>query len=83
MSYSHILFHVEESGIALLTVNRPEKLNALSHALMGELADAFVRVSSQAEIRAVIVTGAAVGWNWRWRARFALPATMPRWGNRK
>src|ERR1035441_8515240 len=41
MSYSHILFQVEEPGIALLTVNRPEKLNALSGELIAELADAF------------------------------------------
>jgi enoyl-CoA hydratase len=58
MSYSCILFRVEESGIALLTVNRPDKLNALSGAVIGELADAFGRVSSDPAIRAVIVTGA-------------------------
>lgn len=58
MPYSHILFQVEESGIAVLTVNRPEKLNALSSAVMGELADAFGRVSGDAAIRALIVTGA-------------------------
>ena len=58
MSYSAILFQVEESGIALLTVNRPEKLNALSSAVVGELADAFGRVASDPAIRAVIVTGA-------------------------
>ena len=58
MSYRHILFQVEESGIALLTVNRPEKLNALSGAVIDELADAIGRVASQPEIRAVLVTGA-------------------------
>ena len=58
MSYSAILFQVEESGIALLTVNRPEKLNALSSMLVGELADAFARVASDPAIRALIITGA-------------------------
>jgi len=58
MSYSTILFQVEESGIALLTVNRPEKLNALSSVVMGELGDAFTRVASDSAIRAAIVTGA-------------------------
>ena len=58
MPYSHILFQVEESGIALLTVNRPLKLNALSGAVIGELADAFGRVASEPAIRAAIVTGA-------------------------
>src|ERR1019366_7806233 len=58
MPYSHILFQVEESGIALLTVNRPEKLNALSAAVIAELADAFSRVSNDPGIRAVVLTGA-------------------------
>jgi enoyl-CoA hydratase len=58
MPYSHILFQVEESGIALLTVNRPEKLNALSGAVIGELADAFGRVANDPAIRAAILTGA-------------------------
>src|SRR5260370_26697314 len=58
MSYSHILFHVEESGIALRTVNRPEKLNALSGAVVGELAEAFGQVAGDGAIRAVVVTGA-------------------------
>ena len=58
MSYSAILFQVEESGIALLTVNRPEKLNALSSVVIGELGDAFGRVASDPAIRAAIVTGA-------------------------
>lgn len=58
MPYSHILFHLEESGIVLLTVNRPEKLNALSGAVIGELSDAFGRVADDPEIRAAILTGA-------------------------
>src|ERR1035437_5158077 len=58
MPDSHILFRVEESGIALLTVNRPEKLNALSGAVIGEMADAFGRVGSDAAIRALVLTGA-------------------------
>src|SRR5450631_2052934 len=58
MPYSYILFQVEESGIALLTVNRPEKLNALSAAVIGELADAFGRVANDRGIRAVVLTGA-------------------------
>lgn len=58
MPYSHILFHVEESGIAVLTVNRPQKLNALSAAVIDELGDAFGNVAGDAAIRALIVTGA-------------------------
>ena len=48
---------MEESGVALLTVNRPEKLNALSGAVIAELADAFGRVAADPAIRAAILTG--------------------------
>jgi enoyl-CoA hydratase len=58
MPYSQILFHVEDAGIALLTVNRPEKLNALSGAVIAELDDAFRRVANDPAIRAAILTGA-------------------------
>src|SRR4051812_20523715 len=56
--YSHILFEADENGIAQITVNRPEKLNALSGAVVAELQNAFERVENAAAIRAAIVTGA-------------------------
>jgi len=58
MPYSHIRFDVDDAGIALITVDRPQKLNALSGEVIGELADACARVTDEAGIRAVIVTGA-------------------------
>lgn len=58
MSYSHILFETDEHGIALITINRPDKLNALSSALILELRDAFDRLAQEASIRAAILTGA-------------------------
>ena len=58
MSYQHILFALDEHGIALVTVNRPEKLNALSGAVVLELKDAFERIAGDAAIRAAILTGA-------------------------
>src|ERR1017187_510434 len=57
MSYSNIRFEVD-AGIALLTVNRPEKLNALNSEAVLELQDAVARAGRQAEVRALIVTGA-------------------------
>jgi enoyl-CoA hydratase len=56
--YNHILFEADADGIALVTVNRPEKRNALSGAVVAELKDAFERVAAEPSIRAVIVTGA-------------------------
>jgi enoyl-CoA hydratase len=47
-----------EGGVAVLTLNRPEAMNALSRALRGELADAVQALSADHEIRAVVLTGA-------------------------
>ena len=56
--YSHILFEADDTGIAQITVNRPDKLNALSGAVVVELRNAFERVANDAAVRAAIVTGA-------------------------
>jgi enoyl-CoA hydratase len=58
MSYQHLLFEADSEGIAYLTVNRPEKLNALSAAVIQELRDVFERVAGESSIRGLIVTGA-------------------------
>jgi len=58
MSNGHILFEVDKHSIALITVNRPDKLNALSGAVVMELRDAFERVAGDRAIRAAILTGA-------------------------
>src|SRR5690242_2155613 len=58
MPYSHILFDVDDAGIALIAVNRPQKLNALSGDVIRELGDAFDQVANTPAIRALILTGA-------------------------
>ena len=58
MAYSHILFAADDAGIALVTVNRPDKLNALSMNVVTELNDAFQRIARDTSLRAGIVTGA-------------------------
>jgi enoyl-CoA hydratase len=58
MSYSNIRFEVDGGGIALLTVSRPEKLNALNAETVIELQDAVARAQREPEVRALIVTGA-------------------------
>ncbi|MEX2540531.1 MAG: enoyl-CoA hydratase-related protein [Trueperaceae bacterium] len=44
--------------VALLTVNRPDKLNALNTPLLGEFADHLVTVEDDPGVRTVIITGA-------------------------
>lgn len=58
MSWNQILFDSDGDGIARITVNRPDKLNALNRETMQELDEAFARVESDASIRALIITGA-------------------------
>ena len=58
MPYSHILFDTSDDGVALITVNRPEKRNALSRAVVADLDEAFGMVASDPAIRAAILTGA-------------------------
>jgi enoyl-CoA hydratase len=48
----------DRDGIAFITVNRPDKLNALNSATIGELLAAFDAVANDERVRAVILTGA-------------------------
>src|SRR5574340_76333 len=57
MSPIHILFEAE-NGIARVTINRPEKRNALNGAVIGELDEAFARVEDDTTVRGLILTGA-------------------------
>ena len=45
-------------GIATLTLNRPEKLNALNYAMIDRLAQCFDELEVQDSVRALIITGA-------------------------
>ena len=48
----------EQEGIATVTVNRPDKLNALNDEVISHLGAAFARCRDSASIGAVILTGA-------------------------
>lgn len=48
----------EEGGIALLTVNRPDKLNALNAETVRQLDDVLRDVRADDEVRAIVLTGA-------------------------
>jgi 2-(1,2-epoxy-1,2-dihydrophenyl)acetyl-CoA isomerase len=57
MGYEHILTE-RLDGAALITLNRPEKLNALSYGLMQELDDELTRLEDDDGVKAVVLTGA-------------------------
>jgi 2-(1,2-epoxy-1,2-dihydrophenyl)acetyl-CoA isomerase len=60
MTYETILFEVAD-GYAVITLNRPERLNAFTAVMHAELRDALDRVSGDDDIRALILTGAGRG----------------------
>jgi enoyl-CoA hydratase len=54
-----LLFELN-NGIARITINRPDKLNALNGTVIAELGDAVTRIETDAAIRGVILTGSGV-----------------------
>jgi len=55
---SDLVLSETRGAVALLTFNRPNKLNALSYALVDRLMAILDRIEDDADIRAVILTGA-------------------------
>ncbi len=57
MSEPTILLELSE-GVATITLNRPDKLNAFNEAMHGELARALDRIETDTTVRALLLTGA-------------------------
>src|SRR5881394_104126 len=60
MDYRFIRFEVAQ-GVARVTLNRPEVLNSVHTAMSGELRDALARAGEDAQVRALLLTGAGRG----------------------
>ncbi|MEP7218147.1 MAG: enoyl-CoA hydratase-related protein, partial [Bacteroidota bacterium] len=58
MSYETISIERKPEGYLILTLNRPDKMNALNIQLLDELREAIAEVSRDESIRGVIITGA-------------------------
>jgi methylglutaconyl-CoA hydratase len=58
MQESNPLLYSVEGAVALVTLNRPEKRNALNDALVGGLKDALRDADGREGVRAVVITGA-------------------------
>lgn len=56
MSYENLTLE-REGHVALLTLNRPKKMNALSQDLMAELRESLDEVNQDEEIRCLVITG--------------------------
>ena len=60
MSYANILYS-SENGIARITLNRPDKLNAFNDALHADIRGALAQVKTDASARVLLLTGAGRG----------------------
>ena len=52
------LYETSATGVATITLNRPERLNALTLEVYRELTDIFLALRSESDVRAVVITGA-------------------------
>jgi enoyl-CoA hydratase len=57
MAYQNLLLD-RESGVAVVTINRPDKRNALNAATLDELRRAILEIKHDDSVRAVVLTGA-------------------------
>ncbi|HZT89780.1 MAG TPA: enoyl-CoA hydratase [Stellaceae bacterium] len=56
------LLEAIEDGVAWLTLNRPERLNALSPEMTAGLGEALQRLGNDHSVGAIVITGAGRGW---------------------
>jgi len=60
MNYETITLE-KRDGVATLTLNRPEKLNAINRKMIEELKSALVEIATNSDVRTLVVTGAGRG----------------------
>ncbi|MFW9992501.1 MAG: enoyl-CoA hydratase/isomerase family protein [Candidatus Odinarchaeota archaeon] len=58
MDYETLLYEIIDESIALITLNRPEKYNALNLKTIDELEDVFKKAGSDPVVKVVLITGA-------------------------
>jgi enoyl-CoA hydratase len=58
MSFQFLSFELDTDGLALVTIGRPEKLNALNQAVISELGEAFRMAREDMSVKGLILTGA-------------------------
>ena len=58
---THDLLETVEDGVALLTLNRPDRLNALSREMLDAMLEALPRLAEDGNVGVVVLTGAGRG----------------------
>jgi enoyl-CoA hydratase/carnithine racemase len=61
MSYEDILYDLDSDGVATITLNRPERMNALRPQTGEELRHAFAEAKADDNVRCLLVTGSGRG----------------------
>lgn len=61
MTDSDPVLYEANDGIATVTLNRPERMNAMTNGLMRGISDAMARVSADEAVRVVVITGTGRG----------------------
>ncbi|MEW5944841.1 MAG: enoyl-CoA hydratase/isomerase family protein [bacterium] len=57
MKYTAVEIRVSDNGVALLCMNNPEKRNALTRAMRGDLKNALGELAARPDARVVVITG--------------------------
>ncbi len=56
--YQHLLFEKKKNGVVLITINRPDVMNATNPRLHWELTQVWLTVDADPEVRVALITGA-------------------------
>ncbi|EHH13727.1 enoyl-CoA hydratase/isomerase [Mesorhizobium amorphae CCNWGS0123] len=60
-NYEHLLYEVDSDHICWLTLNRPEKINAMNNRLLAELRQGLLRADKDDDVRVVVIRGSGKG----------------------
>src|SRR3546814_69973 len=60
-TYEDLLVEIRDSGVAIVTLNRPEILNAISWKMHSALEEIFVDLDNDPRVKAIVLTGAGRG----------------------
>jgi len=58
MAYQTVTFSIDVNGLSLLTINRPEKLNALNQTVLDEISQVLGEVENNDSVKGLMITGA-------------------------
>jgi len=54
----HFQYELRSNGVGVITLDRPDRLNALTFEVYRELKEVFLQLDREAEVRSIVITGA-------------------------